>query len=157
MRAQVTLASGPCWMEINAEPCHDASGTFIGYRGTAREIGSQIRREQELARARDEAESANRAKSQFLAMMTHEIRSPMNAVLGMLDSAAARSARDPPNRPCSVTPPTLPICCRPSSTMYSTSRRLNPIPWPCTASLFNPPSCAGRWRSRCRRRPEPRA
>ncbi len=85
MRAQVTLASGPCWMEINAEPCHDASGTFIGYRGTAREIGSQIRREQELARARDEAESANRAKSQFLAMMTHEIRSPMNAVLGMLD------------------------------------------------------------------------
>ena len=47
--------------------------------------GNQIRREQELARARDEAEAANRAKSQFLAMMTHEIRSPMNAVLGMLD------------------------------------------------------------------------
>ncbi|WP_310597069.1 ATP-binding protein [Aeromonas aquatica] len=85
IRAQVTLASGPCWMEINAEPCFDTSGTFIGYRGTAREIGNQIRREQELARARDEAETANRAKSQFLAMMTHEIRSPMNAVLGMLD------------------------------------------------------------------------
>jgi len=30
-----------------------------------------------------EAESANRAKSQFLANMTHEIRSPMNAVIGM--------------------------------------------------------------------------
>lgn len=85
MRAQVALASGPCWMEINAEPCFDAAGAFTGYRGTAREIGNQIRREQELARARDEAESANRAKSQFLAMMTHEIRSPMNAVLGMLD------------------------------------------------------------------------
>ena len=85
MRAQVTLASGPCWMEINAEPCFDGVGAFVGYRGTARDIGNQIRREQELARARDEAESANRAKSQFLAMMTHEIRSPMNAVLGMLD------------------------------------------------------------------------
>ncbi|AXB03619.2 response regulator [Aeromonas caviae] len=85
MRAQVMLAGGPCWMEINAEPCHDAGGRFLGYRGTAREIGSQIRREQELARARDDAETANRAKSQFLAMMTHEIRSPMNAVLGMLD------------------------------------------------------------------------
>jgi signal transduction histidine kinase len=48
-------------------------------------VGNQIRREQELARARDDAETANRAKSQFLAMMTHEIRSPMNAVLGMLD------------------------------------------------------------------------
>ncbi|MGY2437547.1 histidine kinase dimerization/phospho-acceptor domain-containing protein, partial [Escherichia coli] len=72
-------------MEINAEPCFDAAGVFIGYRGTARDVGNQIRREQELARARDEAEAANRAKSQFLAMMTHEIRSPMNAVLGMLD------------------------------------------------------------------------
>jgi two-component system, sensor histidine kinase len=85
MRAQVTLADGPCWMEINAEPCFDTAGAFVGYRGTAREIGNQIRREQELARARDDAETANRAKSQFLAMMTHEIRSPMNAVLGMLD------------------------------------------------------------------------
>lgn len=85
VRAQVSLARGPCWMEINAEPCFDAAGVFIGYRGTARDVGNQIRREQELARARDEAEAANRAKSQFLAMMTHEIRSPMNAVLGMLD------------------------------------------------------------------------
>lgn len=85
VRAQVSLARGPCWMEINAEPCFDAAGIFIGYRGTARDVGNQIRREQELARARDEAEAANRAKSQFLAMMTHEIRSPMNAVLGMLD------------------------------------------------------------------------
>ncbi|MEG0175044.1 MAG: ATP-binding protein [Aeromonas sp.] len=85
MRAQVLLARGPCWMELNAEPCFDAAGAFIGYRGTAREIGNQIRREQELARARDEAQTANRTKSQFLAMMTHEIRSPMNAVLGMLD------------------------------------------------------------------------
>ncbi|USV56282.1 PAS domain-containing hybrid sensor histidine kinase/response regulator [Aeromonas encheleia] len=85
MRTQVVLARGPRWMELNAEPCFDADGVFIGYRGTAREIDNQIRREQELARARDEAETANRAKSQFLAMMTHEIRSPMNAVLGMLD------------------------------------------------------------------------
>jgi hypothetical protein len=35
MRAQVMLAGGPCWMEINAEPCHDAGGHFLGYRGTA--------------------------------------------------------------------------------------------------------------------------
>ena len=82
---QVALLDGPCWMEVSAEPCFDHEGLFTGYRGTARDISSQIRREEELARARDEAEAANRAKSQFLAMMTHEIRSPMNAVLGMLD------------------------------------------------------------------------
>jgi signal transduction histidine kinase/CheY-like chemotaxis protein len=38
-----------------------------------------------LAKARDDAQSANRAKSRFLATVSHEIRTPLNGILGMAD------------------------------------------------------------------------
>jgi signal transduction histidine kinase/CheY-like chemotaxis protein len=55
-------------------------------------IGSQLaqviirqRAEQDLQSAKASAESANNAKSDFLTTMSHEMRTPMNAILGMAD------------------------------------------------------------------------
>jgi PAS domain S-box-containing protein len=55
------------------------------------DITERKRTEDALQQAKAAAEAANQAKSQFLANISHELRTPMNAILGMIDVALPKA------------------------------------------------------------------
>jgi signal transduction histidine kinase len=69
-------------VSINGNPVFDAGGTCLGYRGTGRDITTDVLAARELKLAMVHTESASRAKSEFLANMSHELRTPLNAIIG---------------------------------------------------------------------------
>ena len=76
-------------VSYNATTFYDRDRTLQGVLAIARDVTERKRNEQalqetniELASAKSAAEEANLAKSDFLSSMSHELRSPLNAILG---------------------------------------------------------------------------
>ena len=75
----------PRWMSTTKVPMFDRSGQFSGIAGISRDITALKHTEIGLRDQKAAADLANRAKSVFLSTMSHEMRTPMNAILGMAD------------------------------------------------------------------------
>jgi PAS domain S-box-containing protein len=94
-------------VSLSVSPIRDATGTIVGAAKIARDVTLRktldAQREEILAKeqaARQLAEQANKAKDAFLAMVSHELRSPLSPILawvrmlqqGVLDEAKSRRA-----------------------------------------------------------------
>ena len=71
------------FLECKLRPIRGMDGSITGAVAQVRDISKLKEQQLELERARVLADKANQAKSQFLTHMSHEIRNPLNAILGL--------------------------------------------------------------------------
>ncbi|MCC5015836.1 MULTISPECIES: PAS domain-containing sensor histidine kinase [unclassified Legionella] len=78
------LANGRVITELTIKsPLYNEKNEIVGIIGTSMDITEQKNLEQDLIIARQKAEAASRAKTEFIANMSHDIRTPLIGVIGI--------------------------------------------------------------------------
>jgi len=72
-------------VDLSVNILKDDDGKILGSVGMLQDITERKRSDELVLQAKLAAEEANNAKSVFLAKMSHEVRTPMNAIIGMID------------------------------------------------------------------------
>lgn len=80
---EIATPAGPRWIAWKEAAVRSTDGEIIEIQRTGRDITSRVATERALEEAREQAEDASRAKSRFLAVVSHEVRTPLNGILGM--------------------------------------------------------------------------
>jgi len=71
------------YYQIRTAPIYDAGGNLVNIVGSIDDITEKVELQNELETALVEAQEANQAKSRFLTSMSHEMRTPLNAIIGL--------------------------------------------------------------------------
>jgi len=72
------------WLESRAQPRFSASGEFLGMVGSSPDITERNHAEAKLRQIAAELSESDRRKSEFLAMLAHELRNPLAPIRNML-------------------------------------------------------------------------
>ena len=70
------------WVQINCIPEYDKDGKLLGAFGVLRNINDLMHKQDQLRKETKRARESGEMKTLFLANMTHEIRTPINAIVG---------------------------------------------------------------------------
>jgi signal transduction histidine kinase len=87
----VTLSTENQWVQINCVPEFDDDGHLLGAFGVWRNISDLMRKQDQLRSEEKRARESGQMKSLFLANMTHEIRTPINAIVGFSEVLSSLS------------------------------------------------------------------